>query len=139
MSLLFKVMTGINVALFRWTGGKLGGKFSGTPILLLTTVGNKSGQPRTVPVMSFEDGGDHVVVASKGGSPEHPAWYKNLVKTPEVTVEVRGRSFRARAETVGAEERARLWKMVTERMARFSGYEKKTTREIPIVRVREIK
>lgn len=140
MALMFRVVSAVNVGLFRMTGGRLGGSMRGNQIVLLTTIGNKSGQPRTVPVMAFEDGGDRIVIASKGGSPEHPAWYKNLSKTPEVTVEVRGRKYRARAQDIAGAERARIWTMVVAKMPQFGRYEQKTAgrREIPVVRLREI-
>jgi deazaflavin-dependent oxidoreductase (nitroreductase family) len=118
--------------------GRIGGKmFGGNPILLLTTVGNKSGKKRTVPVMAFEDNGVPFVIASMGGRPKNPAWFNNLSKTPEVTVELPGRRFRARAEQVMGEERDRLFEKAAAQMPQFAGYEKRAQghRVIPVVRL----
>jgi deazaflavin-dependent oxidoreductase (nitroreductase family) len=138
MSPFFKLFVTLHSRLYRATSGKVGGGMGGGKVLLLTTTGNKSGQPRTVPVMYFDLGGKTYVVASAGGSPEHPAWYKNLAAKPDVTVEIGPRRFAARAATVGGDERARVWASVTGTMPRFIEYEKKTQgREIPVVRLDE--
>ena len=109
---------------------------AGRKILLLTTVGNKSGKPRTVPVVPFFDGGETYVMASMGGAPEHPAWYKNLRARPEVGVQVGADKWRARATAVAeGPERDRLWKAIVEQMPNFGEYQKKTTRVIPVVRL----
>ncbi|MGL1539776.1 nitroreductase/quinone reductase family protein, partial [Vibrio parahaemolyticus] len=80
----------MHVALFRMTGGRFGGKFpGGAPVLLLTVKGRKTGKPRTSPLLYLEDGETIVVVASKGGAPEDPLWFKNLLANPEVEVEMR--------------------------------------------------
>jgi len=108
----------------------------GRKVLLLTTVGNKSGKPRTVPVVPFFDGGETYVIASMGGAPQHPAWYKNLRAHPEVDVQLGSEKWRARA--VGMEdgpERERLWKSITEQMPNFGKYQEKTSRVIPVVRL----
>jgi deazaflavin-dependent oxidoreductase (nitroreductase family) len=106
--------------------------------ILLTTTGRKSGQRRTVPVMCFEEQGDKLVVASKGGSPEHPAWFHNLTAQPEVTVQAGPDEYRARAVVVEGEERDRLWQRIVREAPQFGGYEKKTERVIPIVRLRRL-
>jgi deazaflavin-dependent oxidoreductase (nitroreductase family) len=139
MNPIFKLFVGANIGIFRATGGKLGGTMGGQPVVLLTTRGRKSGKPRTVPLMSFDDGAGHrVVVASAGGSPTHPAWYQNLVANPVVTVETRGRKYEARAELVEGSDRARLWKEVVAAQPRFAGYEQKAGgREIPLVVLKE--
>ena len=100
----------LNVLLYRATGGRVGGRFlAGEPLLLLTTIGNKSKKRRTLPLIYLADGEDLVVVASKGGSPEHPDWYKNLVAEPRVEVQVGSRTEPRVAVTADAGERARLW------------------------------
>src|SRR4051812_36656382 len=109
MKIFLKLFVAAHVALFRTTGGRLGSTMMGGKVLLLTTTGSKSGKARTVPVMQFEDGGRRFVIASAGGSPAHPAWFKNLQKNPDVTVETRGERYQARAEVVNGEERKRLW------------------------------
>jgi deazaflavin-dependent oxidoreductase (nitroreductase family) len=123
-----------HVALYRATGGKMGSRMAGGKVLLLTTKGRTSGKPRTVPVMYFGDGADRVVIASAGGSAAHPAWFKNLDRHPDVTVEVDGERYAACAAVATGEERARIWKDVTSVQPRFTGYEQKAKgREIPVV------
>src|SRR5262249_18428402 len=110
----------------------------GGSVLLLTTKGRKSGRIRTVPVMYFDDGADKVVIASAGGSPVHPAWYNNLSQHPDVTVEMKGRKYKARAEVVKGPERERIWQKVLPSHPRFAGYATKTQgREIPVVILKE--
>jgi len=139
MKFFFKMFVATHVAIFRATGGRIGSSMQGGKVLLLTTTGNKSGRQRTVPVMQFDDDGRRYVVASFAGSPEHPAWFKNLQKTPEVGVEVRGERYRARAEVVSPEERARLWPKLVAEAPNFGEYEKRTQgREIPIVELKRI-
>ena len=120
------------------SGGKMGASVGGQKVLLLTTKGNKTGKPRTVPVMCFEDEGQSVVVASAAGSPTHPAWFKNLERDPNVTVELDGKRFAARAEVVAGEARARILREVVRLQPRFGDYEKKAEgREIPVVVLRK--
>ena len=134
MNFIFKLFVKINIAMFRMTNGRMGSSMKGVPILLLTTIGNKSGQPRTVPVMQIEDGGKRYVIGSMGGAPEDPAWIKNIQKTPEVEVEVRGeKKYRATASLLNGDERARVYEIAKQRMNNFAQYEKKTTRQIPVV------
>ena len=134
MSPFFKLFTAAHIRAFRATGGRIGGKIGGTRIALLTTTGNKSGEPRTVPLMAFDDDAGIVVIASAAGSPTHPAWFKNLQGKPDATVEVTGRRYTARAEVVSGEARARIWERVVRQEPRFADYEKKAVgREIPVV------
>lgn len=135
MNPIFKLFTSANIGIFRMTSGKLAATMDGQPLLLLTTTGRKSGEARTVPLMMFDDGaGNRVVIGSAGGAPGHPAWYRNIEASPNVTVEVPGRKYAARAETVTGERRAAIWKNVIAVQSRFAGYEKKATgREIPVV------
>jgi deazaflavin-dependent oxidoreductase (nitroreductase family) len=103
------------------------------PTLLLTTVGRKSGQKHSMPLIYGESGGSYVVVASKGGAPEHPDWYKNLVAHPEVDFQVASRKFRGRAETASGERRQQLWEMMLPIWPPYTEYQAKTPREIPVV------
>ena len=135
MNLLFKLFVKGHVWLYQSSGGRRGSTMRGRKILLLTTVGNKSGQPRTVPVMPFFDGGDTFVIASMAGAPQHPAWYKNLSANPEVSVQLGADKWRARAVTVEGAERDRLWTAIARQMPDFGTYQEKTTRVIPIVRL----
>jgi deazaflavin-dependent oxidoreductase (nitroreductase family) len=105
----------------------------GSRILLLTTTGRKSGKEHTMPLIFGEDGGSQVLVASRGGAPEHPGWYLNLEANPEVGVQVKGDKFRARARTAAGEERERLWKEMNEIWPHYDEYQTKTTRQIPVV------
>jgi deazaflavin-dependent oxidoreductase (nitroreductase family) len=139
MSSLFRAFTRIHISVYRATSGKLGGGIAGGKVLLLTTVGNKSGQPRTVPLVYFTEEGRTYIVASAGGAPTHPAWYKNLSAKPEVTVQIGPKVFKANAVTVGPEERTRVFDQVKRQMKQFAGYEQKATnRQIPIVRLDEV-
>ncbi len=139
MNPLMKLFLSANVGLFRVTGGKIGSSMFGGKVLLLTTKGRKTGRVRTVPVMYFEDGSDKVVIASAGGSPIHPAWYNNLATDPNVTVEIKGKTYKARAEVAKGADRERIWQRVVTEQPRFDEYSKKTKgREIPIVVLKEI-
>ena len=118
---------------FRANGGKVGGNFSGMPLLLLTTTGAKSGQKRTTPLAYTTDGDRCVIIASYAGAPKHPAWYLNLAANPEVTLEVGSETFQARASTAEGAERDRLYAAQAAAMPVFNEYQQKTTRQIPVV------
>jgi deazaflavin-dependent oxidoreductase (nitroreductase family) len=118
---------------YKETEGAEGYDWQGTTVLLLTTKGRKSGEPRETPLIFDEHDGDYVIVASKGGAPQHPAWYLNLREDPEVTVQVRGDRFAAKARTAGADERPELWKLMNQSWPAYDGYQQKTDREIPVV------
>jgi deazaflavin-dependent oxidoreductase (nitroreductase family) len=122
-----------HVERYRETDGEEGHDWEGTSVLILTTTGHRSGQTRSTPLIYGTHGDDYLVVASKGGAPDHPAWYRNLKAEPEVEVQVRGDSFRAQARTATAEERAELWSTMTERWPAYDEYQTKTDREIPVV------
>jgi deazaflavin-dependent oxidoreductase (nitroreductase family) len=115
------------------TDGAEGHDWQGTTVLILTTTGRRSGDPRSTPLIYGKHGDDYVVVASKGGAEEHPAWFLNLSAQPEVTVQVRGDRFQAHARTAAADEKPALWKMMTQRWPPYDEYQHKTTREIPVV------
>jgi deazaflavin-dependent oxidoreductase (nitroreductase family) len=105
----------------------------GTTILLLTTKGRKSGDERIAPLIFREHDGDYLVVASKSGAPAPPAWYVNLEADPDVTVQVKGDRFQARARTADDAERAELWPLMVEAWPDYDAYQAKTDRQIPIV------
>src|SRR5262249_48151774 len=105
----------------------------GATILLLTTKGRTSGEDRTVPLIYAQDGDRYVLIASKGGSPDHPGWYKNLAKSPDVELQVKDEVFRARARTATGDERARLWGLANQVWPAYDDYAKRTRREIPVV------
>ncbi len=124
------------------SGGKEGHMYKVTPpgysemsvpSLLLTTTGRKSGEKFTFPLFYGETGNSYIIVASKGGAPEHPGWYRNLLAHPEVEVQVGTKKLKAKARTATGEERARLWKKGLEFWPPYADYQKKTDREIPVV------
>jgi deazaflavin-dependent oxidoreductase (nitroreductase family) len=111
----------------------VGGTFRGCPTLLLTHVGHKSGRPRTSPLFYVEDGQNLVLVASKGGSPKHPAWFVNLQANPTTTVQVGREKRTVTARLATADERARLWPKAVEMYPDYDAYQRHTDREIPMV------
>ena len=130
--LFLRVMSGINTALYRLTGGKVGGRMGKAPILLLTVAGRKSGKRRTTPLIYGRDGDNYVVIASMGGAPEHPAWYLNL-QGQEAEIEVGRERQRVRARHAEGEERERLWVQMVSIYPSYDSYQKKTERRIPVV------
>jgi proline iminopeptidase len=123
-----------HVRVYRETDGEVGHIWRrGAKILLLTTRGRRTGEPRTAPLI-YENAGDaFVVVASKGGADEHPGWYRNLLADPEVEVQVLGDVFRATARTTAGEERERLWRLAALQWPPYDEYQARTDREIPVV------
>ena len=123
-----------HVRRYRETGGEEGHIWRrGSKVLLLTTRGRVTGEPTTTPLIYEDDDGAYVVVASKGGAPKHPGWYRNLAKNPEVEVQVLDEVFPARARTAEGEERARLWRLAAQQWPDYDAYQQKTEREIPVV------
>ncbi|PZS39781.1 MAG: nitroreductase family deazaflavin-dependent oxidoreductase [Pseudonocardiales bacterium] len=121
------------IAEFRANGGKVGGPFEGSPLLLLHTVGAKSGQPRVTPVM-YQDIGDGVAVfASKAGAPTHPAWYYNLLASPRASAEIGADTVEVVAREAEGAERDRIWEAQKRDYPGFADYERKTTRQIPVI------
>jgi proline iminopeptidase len=123
-----------HVRLYQESDGATGHEWrEGSTVLLLTTTGRRTGDETTTPLIYNRDGDTPVIVASKGGAPEHPGWFKNLAKTPEVGVQIKGDRFRARARVAEGEERGRLWKLMNEVWPHYDEYAEKTDREIPVV------
>jgi deazaflavin-dependent oxidoreductase (nitroreductase family) len=123
-----------HVKRYRETGGKVGHIWKrGAKVLLLTTKGRKSGEPRTTPLIYERVGDEYVIVASKGGAPEDPGWYRNIAKTPEVELQVRDEVIPAHAHVAEGEERERLWRLAAQQWPDYDEYAKKTDREIPVV------
>jgi deazaflavin-dependent oxidoreductase (nitroreductase family) len=118
---------------FRANNGKVGGQFANSPLMVLTTIGAKSGLPRTIPLVYTKDGDRLVIIASKGGAPTNPDWYHNLVANPTATVELPGETFQARAVIAEDAERDRLFAQQAEQMPGFADYQRNTTRQIPVV------
>jgi deazaflavin-dependent oxidoreductase (nitroreductase family) len=122
-----------HVRVYEETGGERGYDWRGTTILLLTTTGRKSGEPRTMPLIHRTDGDRWIVVASKGGWPANPAWYENLLANPDAKIQVKDERIDVRASAAQGEERERLWALMTEVWPDYDEYQKKTDREIPVV------
>ena len=118
---------------FRANQGKVGGQLANMPVLLLTTTGAKSGRAITKPLVYTTDGDRIVVLASFAGGPKNPPWYHNLVANPVATVELGSERFQVRAAATTGEERQRLFNRQAEQMPIFADYEKKTTRQIPVI------
>ena len=123
---------------FRANQGKVGGQMENMSVILLTMTGAKTGRTITKPLVYSKDGDRMVVIASFAGAPKHPAWYLNLVANPEVTVEVGTEKFRAKVEETSGDERLRLFDAQAAQMSIFNDYQKKTTRQIPVLTLTRI-
>jgi deazaflavin-dependent oxidoreductase (nitroreductase family) len=122
-----------HVRRYQETDGEVGYIWNGATTLLLTTTGRTTGQPRTTPLIFARDGDDYLVVASMGGAPQHPNWYKNLTANAEAHVQVRGEHLDVRASTATEDEKPRLWEIVTAQWPNYDVYQTRTEREIPVV------
>jgi deazaflavin-dependent oxidoreductase (nitroreductase family) len=118
---------------FRANRGVSDGPFAGRPLLMLTTIGAKSGQQRTTPMMYVPDGDCLLVIASNAGAPKHPDWYRNLVAHPDVTVEVGADTFEASAVVLEGAERQQQWDRIVAAYPFFIEHQAKITREIPVI------
>jgi deazaflavin-dependent oxidoreductase (nitroreductase family) len=121
------------IAEFRANEGKVGGPFEGSPMLLLTTTGAKSGLPRTAPLVSYREGDRLFIFASKAGAPTNPDWFHNISANPNVTVEFGPDTFEATATVVEGSERDRIYSAQATLMPGFAEYQENTTRVIPVV------
>lgn len=137
---VIKWMSKFNVAAYRATGGRIGGKWRvgsafpwGIPVCLVTTTGRRTGQPRIAPLLFLEDGDKVILVASQGGLPKHPMWFRNIQANPEVTVQIRSRIRKMRARVASDEERAAYWPKLTAMYPDFDNYQSWTDRVIPVV------
>ncbi len=123
-----------HVRQYRETDGEYGHDWKrGSSPLLLTTIGRRSGEPRTTPLIYGRSGDDYLIVASDGGADEPPAWYVNLQANPEVEVQVLGDRFRARARDATAEEKPEMWREMVSHWPAYDSYQERTEREIPVV------
>jgi deazaflavin-dependent oxidoreductase (nitroreductase family) len=123
-----------HVRAYRETDGELGHDWKrGSPVLLLTTTGRSSGEPRTTPLIYGRSGDDYLIVASNGGSPEPPAWFRNLSAQPEVELQVLADRFRARARVATAEEKPAMWEEMVRHWPPYDDYQQRTDRVIPVV------
>ena len=122
-----------HVRRYEETDGEVGYLWNGATILVLTTTGRKSGEPRKFALIYDSRGDDLVVVASKGGAPDHPGWYENLLAHPDASVQVRGERFDVRARTAEGAEREELWRLMNRSWPNYDTYATRTDREIPVV------
>jgi deazaflavin-dependent oxidoreductase (nitroreductase family) len=136
--LMLKAMNTVHRGVLKLSGGRLGWDAWKMPVLELTTTGRKSGRPRSVMLTSpVQEGDTYVVVASRGGDDHHPAWFLNLRDEPQVEVAARGGAKQPMTATVAsADERARLWPLITADHGNYADYQRKTNREIPVVLLR---
>lgn len=127
-----------HVRVYRQTNGETGYIWNGVPILLLTTKGRKSGQPRMIAIIFTKVGDSYVIIASKGGSPTHSQWYLNLLDDPNVEIQVKAERFRAVARTAESPERERLWAEALKTWRNYDIYQSRTSRQIPVVVIERV-
>jgi F420H(2)-dependent quinone reductase len=130
---LFRVATGLHTSLYRRSGGKLGGQMFKQPMVLLTTTGRRSGEPRVTPLLGIRDGDRVLLVASFGGDDRDPQWFKNLQANPEATIEVEGETIPVRAAVATPAEKQALWPKVLGAYKGYDNYQRRTSRDIPVV------
>jgi deazaflavin-dependent oxidoreductase (nitroreductase family) len=122
-----------HIRAYRESGGEVGYLWNGVPTLLLTTTGRRTGAERTSALIFARDDDDYLVVASKGGMPSHPMWYLNLQANPQAKIQVKADEFAVVARTASADEKPRLWKVVTDVWPNYDVYQSRTDRDIPVV------
>lgn len=134
--MLIRLFVRLHTFIYRLTGGRLGGSWAKADVLLLTTVGRRSGRSRTTPLLYLPDGDAFVVVATNDGSPDHPQWYRNLQAHPHATVHVRSRKVRVVAEDAAGADRERLWPLLVAIYPNYERDQQRTDRELPVVMLR---
>lgn len=128
-----RAITTLHTQVYRRTGGKFGAKAGKTQMMLLTITGRRSGQPRTTPLNCIADGDRYLAVASYGGDDRDPQWFKNLQANPEATIQVGSETIRVRASVATPEEKKVLWPKVVAAYKPYDSYQRKTSRDIPVV------
>ncbi len=136
MATVLRIFSKIHIIIYHWTGGIIGGRIFGNQMLLLTTTGRKTGQPRTTPVAYLTDGDAMIIVGGAAGAAKHPDWWLNLESHPEAHVQVGRRRLRVRATKALLEEQQRLWARYPAQHALFESMQKRVSREIPVVILR---
>lgn len=131
-----RLVTGFHTFIYRLSGGRIGGRIVGSPVLLLTTVGRKSGKERTLPLLYLADEDTLVLVASNGGAAKHPQWWSNLQANSLAKVQVSSRTLTLTATLAEGAERSRLWSRLVVLYPGYAEYQKRTPREIPVVVLR---
>lgn len=127
-----KPFSGLNAKVYKLTGGRLMGTLQGRPVMLVTMTGAKTGKERTIPLMYVPYKEGVIVVASQGGAPKSPVWYKNLVANPDVVVQYKGTKMNLRARQVDDAEKAEVWPTCVEHYHEYDDYQKRTDRNIPV-------
>ena len=127
------LITNVQVSLYRLSGGSIAGTFKGVPVLLLTTIGRKTGKKRTKPLLYLMDNDQVVLVASHAGASTHPIWWRNLLQNPSAEVQIKRTLMQVKAREATPEERERLWPKMVALYPDYQNYQKRTTRTIPIV------
>ena len=130
---MFKIFIRFQIAVFRWTNGRAMSALRGMPILLLTTVGRKTGTSRTTPLMYIRDGEGYVIIASNSGRALHPARFHNLQASPQARIEIPGQRLDVSATVATQTERDRLWPQLVSKAPFFDGYQRNTSRLIPMI------
>jgi deazaflavin-dependent oxidoreductase (nitroreductase family) len=128
-----KYLSTFHALLFKGTRGRVGKRLVDNDMLLLTTVGSKTGEVHTVPLLYLEDDADVIIIASWGGRPKHPQWYENLVANPRAEIQILGDTTAVTTRTASNEERSRLWPLITTAYDGYREYQTRTNREIPVV------
>jgi len=130
---LVNLLPRANVIVYRLSNGRFGGKVQDLPVLILHTVGRKSGKARQSPLLYIQAGDDYMVVGSRGGSDAPPAWWLNLQATPEATIEIQGSTRRVTARKATADEKAAYWPRLIAGFSFYDDYQARTTRDIPVI------
>jgi deazaflavin-dependent oxidoreductase (nitroreductase family) len=130
---LFRVATGLHISLYKRSGGRIAGRMFGAPMMLLTTTGRRSGQPRVTPLLCIKDGDRFLAVASFGGDDRDPQWFRNLQANPEATIQLEGQTIPVRAAVATTEQKKTLWPKVLAAYKGYGSYQRKTSRDIPVV------
>ena len=138
MKFIFRGILSLMNFLYTSTGGRIGGRMNGGDVLLLTTTGRKSGKRRTTPLIYIMDGPAYVVTASAGGADKHPAWFFNVRSNSQATIQVKDKRMNVVGEVAGPEKKAELWARLVAAMPFYAGYQKRTSREIPMVILRPV-
>lgn len=138
MKIIFRLFISMFTWFYQRTDGKIGGQMQGLGVLLLTTIGRKTGQKRVTPLGYFEHEGAYVIIASNAGADHHPAWFHNLKSNPQVGLQIREKHLTAIAEPAEPALRQQLWDKLIKIAPGYKGYEKRTSREIPMVLLRPI-
>ena len=133
-----KSFRNLHVFLYHSSGGKFGGSINGSPVLLLTVTGHRSGKAYTIPVAYVQHDGEYLISASAAGADKNPVWFSNLASRPEAKIEVQGKTYSVTAAITTGEERDRLYQLFKAQGSNFVEYEKKTARKIPVIRLQPI-